>query len=138
MKPLLYVTSNLRSCVAFKRLNLTELRKMTPRRITLRSRAPAAISTELRATETRIDKAKKETIAAEEQHAQALREELAHHPDVCRGRQSSSQGECPESGWDVGAPWVGQVLDASSGVSSQVPLSTAAQDMATYGVAHMA
>ncbi|KAG2771234.1 hypothetical protein PC116_g4723 [Phytophthora cactorum] len=64
----------------------------------LRSRAPVAISAELRATKTRIETSKKEAITAAEQHAQVLREELVHHPDVYRGRQSSSQREYPESG----------------------------------------
>ncbi|GMF49208.1 unnamed protein product [Phytophthora fragariaefolia] len=53
------------------------------------SRAPAAISAELR--------------AAEERPA-LLRLELAQHPDVRRGRQTRSRGGCPVPGRERGVP----------------------------------
>ncbi|KAE9200822.1 hypothetical protein PF005_g15198 [Phytophthora fragariae] len=53
------------------------------------SRTPAAISAELRAAEERSD---------------LLRHELVQHPDVRRGRQTSSRGGYPEPGRDRGVP----------------------------------
>ncbi|KAE9013793.1 hypothetical protein PR003_g7086 [Phytophthora rubi] len=52
----------------------------------------------------------REAIAADVQKAAHLLTSLQHeldlHPRVHRGRRTSSQGECPESGWDADAPRV--------------------------------
>ncbi|KAE9019917.1 hypothetical protein PR003_g14371 [Phytophthora rubi] len=64
------------------------------------SRAPAAISTELRATEDR---------------SAQLRLELAQHLDVRRGRRTDSRGGCPVPGQDGVVP--GDRVVGSEGVS---------------------
>ncbi|KAE9017269.1 hypothetical protein PR002_g13434 [Phytophthora rubi] len=52
----------------------------------------------------------REAIAADVQRAAHLLTSLQHeldlHPRVRRGRRTSSQGECPESGWDADTPRV--------------------------------
>ncbi|KAG6941761.1 hypothetical protein JG688_00018501 [Phytophthora aleatoria] len=100
-------------------------------------RVPNDISAELRVTENRIEAAKHELIAAEEKRADVLRLELAHYPDVCRGRRTRSQEGCPEYGWEAVQTEDGWVLGTESGINPKMSPGMPDRDMDTPGVAYM-